>query len=850
MLSKKEFDNEIIIENENIQIKLRKAKKNILQEYFVKKDNKWVLLLIGQRDNIHSDKTILNNDLELKTKKELIDINYQIDDIIEKNDQIKVVLKSETYYGVISHVITLKTKSKFVHISINLSLTKDINLEYLQASYTFVPEGKLYDEYKPLDFTWVPNLRPKKNYVIGDHVFRSPAIIVQKRKLLASLIPDLDLLKKHRIMKQCFDFKIRQGLIPAPTFSYGFKDYKVIEHTYYHHKPSMTKIIKKNTSLKFGFYLYLDGNADLISGFFEIPRFLWQKYGSEYFKSVKPQVLFFNKYAEYGYDAIFNKFGIWNEFKYKGIDCAGSYFMTFQGKGDEKPVKAMKELDAIMYHFTYKLQDRIRKRFTALVTSNPSINNFLEKLAVNVGLPTQPIVYWNSWFNNLRTAYGIFYYGKKRNDELMVNRAKKMKNLILSAPMERGIFPSIVLLKKNGLDWMKGTQALSVFDWYCTSDDSWTCYWLLRWYEDFEKDTRIMDFCKKYADFLLNIQTKSGAIPSWIKFKGSRMKIHEDLKESANCGVSVMFLIELYKVTAEDKYLSAAKKAAEFIIKEVFPMNKWYDYETFFSCSLKKIGMIDPYTHVYPQNNLCISWIADSFRELYEITSDQKYLKYGERAINLLSLYQQIWDANIVSINSFGGFGVMNTDAEWNDARQSIFAIMYLHYYRVTGKKEYFERGIAAIRSSFVLMLIEENKSVAAANMSGVKKKDYGASFENYGHSGRDEKILGYITMDWGTGSSLSGSAHIEYNYGDVYIDVKRQQGFGINGCILNNLKIHDSIIEFDLISPFEASDELLLKINNTLENNYILKINNKELGTFSKEELNNGIKVKPKKNL
>ena len=48
----------------------------------------------------------------------------------------------------------------------------------------------------------------------------------------------------------------------------------------------------------------------------------------------------------------------------------------------------------------------------------------------------------------------------------------------------------------------------------------------------------------------------------------------------------------------------------------------------------------------------------------------------------------------------------MNADGEWNDARQSLFAPIYLEYYRETGLPEYFERGVSALRASFVMLVL------------------------------------------------------------------------------------------------------------------------------------------------
>ena len=42
------------------------------------------------------------------------------------------------------------------------------------------------------DFWWAPHLAPYEGYVIAQHVFRSPALIVQQASLTLVIIPDLD----------------------------------------------------------------------------------------------------------------------------------------------------------------------------------------------------------------------------------------------------------------------------------------------------------------------------------------------------------------------------------------------------------------------------------------------------------------------------------------------------------------------------------------------------------------------------------------------------------------------------------------------------------------------------------
>ena len=75
---------------------------------------------------------------------------------------------------------------------------------------------------------------------------------------------------------------------------------------------------------------------------------------------------------------------------------------------------------------------------------------------------------------------------------------------------------------------------------------------------------------------------------------------------------------------------------------------------------------------------------AAGFLSLYEVTGQMDYLRLAGRVMDRLSLYQQVWDPPWLSLNAFGGYGVMNTDGEWNDARQAQFAETHLELGRVT----------------------------------------------------------------------------------------------------------------------------------------------------------------------
>jgi len=56
-----------------------------------------------------------------------------------------------------------------------------------------------------------------------------------------------------------------------------------------------------------------------------------------------------------------------------------------------------------------------------------------------------------------------------------------------------------------------------------------------------------------------------------------------------------------------------------------------------------------------------------------------------QKCLDDLLWSQQVWNPPFLSINAFGGFASMNSDAEWNDARQGIIAPVLMDCYGITG---------------------------------------------------------------------------------------------------------------------------------------------------------------------
>jgi uncharacterized protein YyaL (SSP411 family) len=297
-------------------------------------------------------------------------------------------------------------------------------------------------------------------------------------------------------------------------------------------------------------------------------------------------------------------------------------------------------------------------------------------------------------------------------------------------------------------------------------------------------------------------------------------------KENAETAGASLFLTELYKVTNKKEYLDLACKAINYLEKEIIPENKWFDYETYFSCSRKFLDFYDNYTKQHPQNTLSLYMAVETYKNMYLITKDESALKKGLRLLDYLLLYQQVWSPKFFSRQLLGGFGVQNTDGEWSDARQAYFAITLLDFFEITGKREYFERSVEAVRSMF-----------------GCYEEGTSRCYENYSHSGTD-RVTGVTGILWGTGSSMTSVTMLTQKYGDLFIDIANKWGKAINYFWTENLSIEGTKISFDIKQPEKLNQDIKIVFGNYEPKvEYEIIVNGKRIGKFADAELK-GIKV------
>jgi len=177
----------------------------------------------------------------------------------------------------------------------------------------------------------------------------------------------------------------------------------------------------------------------------------------------------------------------------------------------------------------------------------------------------------------------------------------------------------------------------------------------------------------------------------------------------------------------------------------------------------------------FKQNTLSMFCTAEANYNLYKVAGDKENLRTGQRVLDELLMYQASWQPHFIAIHALGGFGVMNGDGEWNDSRQSLFAELILRYGQELNMEEYKERGMAALRSSFVMMYCPENPETMQQwekVYPFFNEKDYGFMMENYGHGGETNAHglgIGEFTIyDWGNGAASEAYNRIVDHFGPI----------------------------------------------------------------------------------
>ena len=624
---------------------------------------------------------------------------------------------------------------------LNVSVASDgsHHLRDIEIPLEFIPDNESDMKEVRTSFHWVPNLKKKPEEIIAQHVFRSPAIILSSKQSRVSVIPDLAAIKLNTETPCYLDLNFRDK---GTVISYGLSNYRTDQHVYYQRRDSAFLLPQKT---ELGLYIICSNHSSSLDILKKTNSFMWNTFAAEYLDSLSPQTVPFNQYASAGYTMALSKYWV----------------------NGPKPE-----------------------------TGGITLSTFLDKTrGIYRGRDFKDDLWFHSWFNNARTAYGLYLWGEETGNSIWKNKAIATMNLLLSSPQRNGFFPTIWVPEKNG--WVPSGQGGGP-DLYHVPDNCWTAIWLLRFNDELKKLPGTEKFLVDFASGLLTTQLEIGSFPARLHV--SDLSPDPVLANSASGAMATWFLEEmlLRKKLSSDlevKALTAVKKSLTFLEKEILPDRRFQDFEVFFSCAPNSVNDFDSLTWLYPHNTLSIQWTAEAFLKGYTLFNNKDYLEQGEYCLNILSLYQQVWSPPFIGFYAFGGFGVQNTDAEWSDARQAQFAETYLNFYLATGNREYLQRSIAACKASFALMAIPENKMISPHNYEGstFNGEFIGAMAENYGHSGYNERS-GQSGFHWGTGSALTTAAIFRSRLGDIYLDEDSQSATGVDGVVVRKTEWGDTI--------------------------------------------------------
>ncbi len=615
------------------------------------------------------------------------------------------------------------------------------------------------------DFWWAPHLAPHEGDCIAQHVFRSPALIAAQHTDVLVIVPDLDLCGCLPNAPWFLDLDA-----PARTLWLGMRQTTIPEHVRYQKSGGM-HFDAGEVALGFYWLAYHDDEQPL-NPWRRVTQFLWERYARPLLKQGQPLTVPLDRYVAHVYTWAFDSWrdAVWQQFELDGRMVGAPAFIV---NVTESP-------------------------------NYPGERNLREFLSV-----------WNqAWFSSLRSAAGLYRYARRTGDDTLRAKANLTKEFSLAAPMQDGIFPSVYRTQMTKVEidgkpysrsagWETGYWTNSnrtprergITDaWYHLLDASWTALLMLRWYEELEADERLLRYSQAYAERLLTLQDAQGFFPAWLH--PASFAPSDILRQSPETSMSVTFLLKLATITGEDRYRRAALRAMDAVLVEIVPDGRWEDFETYWSCcgwgKEEFYGRRIPRNARYKQCNFSMFWTAEALLDCYRLTGEERYLRWGQRTLDELAMTQQSWQPPYIYIPALGGFGVMNFDGEWNDSRQCLFAELFMEYYRETGDTALFERGITALKASFVMMYCPENpkaKALWEKVWPFFGPADYGFTMENYGHTGYTTPEGGgigeFTIYDWGNGAAAEARNRIWDHFGDVYVDRPRRQAFGLDSVVV-----------------------------------------------------------------
>lgn len=616
---------------------------------------------------------------------------------------------------------------------------------------------------------------PSVGGFVPDAQYKAPLIMVQSGRRALGVVPDVISLTRDMLRRSnhALDLDVPAG----PILSVGFIPARQALHSVY--RQDLDRLWSVDQPIENSYYMYLSADAQPGQAYREAVRFHWEQFARNELGGAAA--------AQAGTDPRYQQCGAWDEWRRAIWD-------------EESP-----------------------RNWLSFTLPDGSTGGAVRMM--RWGEP-RPSVYLGAWFNSLRTAYGMALYARRAEKPELLNLARQTLRMAQQAPGRDGAFQCIAVPHGDGGNvlWAAGDgSGASTVHGFLGFDMSWTGYWMLRWRAaGLPGADGVVDRCARLAAFLIARQQPDGMLPTRFDGEGAVEQGAARMVQAETAPV-VLFLLELYKASPHAEYLAAARQGLAFLDREVIPGRKWYDFETFWSCS-PRLAAFDERTRQWPANDLALIHATAAYLAAYQVTRERAYLDKGEALLDYLLLYQQSWTNPVLEgltgpAMLLGGFTTQNSDAEWSDARQSLAGNVLIDYYRATGNAEYLERGVQALRAQFPI-----------------------SPSENWAHVGYGGKA-GVSSFHWGSGSGMAGIEIDEAYLRDAVFDVAAHRGLGVNGLNLTGADVRGNRIQFQLDSPFRWRRDPVVVFRHTQPGRmYEVRVNGKPMGSYSGEALEAGL--------
>lgn len=834
--------NECVLANKNVKVVCTKDEGGLVtQHYFaVNKEGIFQEIVTSFKPDYslpsHARRTNTYNSKKYPYRYIISELNSNLS--IDKQSN-SIVIKGLKDGITFIQTIQLEPNAKEFYIDIEAQFPKPQNkIDYIMSTYVshlgrepefiHTPAVKYDNEESKQN---AHKMLSSCNQVIGDRAFQSPAIIVKDKSLFFALLPDLDKINQYKVlspdarrtlwieknkfcvaedpdkfsMPTALDYTLNSGISDKPIFAFGYMDAIISHHIHFNRTDDDSATIRtiNSNKLKYGFSLMLDAKGK--ENYQDVSRATWDKYGHEEFTNGVHLAMPFSEY-------------------YRLVDSL--VYIPIDDPNMDKPLKDYKNTGSWL-----EWEDN----------GVPMGGYRCAADFMNDKIQNTP--FWNS----IREASGLWYYGKKYNKPKDIERSQRIINFALSAPQNsHGLFALQynATTKSWTLQTMDPMQNKPMFQEESTSYDiAAMCNsgnYFLDYYMNCTRDERIIKFLKPYGDWLLSVIDERGTVPAYVS---KDMEISPILRYSAHPAASLWFLAELYNATKDKNYLEGAQKIVGYLEKEIIPGCKWVDFEQFYSCGRRPWTFDrDIAQNQWAKGNLAIIWATEGFAALYRATGSEKSAIAGAACADYLAFSQCSWNPHyIFTAYPFGGFGVDNSDcATFLDARQALCVKPFAYWGIVLGRQDLIERAIAAARSSVVL--INHPRHDANGIYKYTNLYPFGFGPENIDHEASPISAMRTHTS-WGEGSGVyTGLAEALRALGSVYVNPEKNIAVGIDGILVKSIKVNGKNIELnleDLLSknrlkmPWENPFAATIKIdskktwNVTINGNKFRVINN-----------------------